>query len=153
MTVQTPFYNAPPERLADLVGYHLQRSAAMDGHGVKAALTSCGLRRLHMNVLLGVVETPGTSSASLCRSLQMQRANIVSILGDLEKQALIFRTGAPDDNRIQRLFATPEGEAKARRMLGLVSAHEARMMYGLTPAEQTELRRMLALIWNKGANP
>lgn len=153
MTSESSDKDAMPDQLSDLVGYHLKRASAVDLHGANTALAETGLRTVPMSVLLGIVESPGTSSADICRSLQMQRANIVPILANLEARALISRAPDPDDNRIQRLFATAKGKIEAGRMLALAASHEARMLKRLTPAEQSELRRLLALIWSDSAEP
>lgn len=138
-----------PLQLRDLIGYHLKRASSWDLHGANAALEAAGLRTVSMSVLLTITERPGVSSAEICRILRMQRANIVSVLTELESRGLFLREADPDDNRIQRLFPTAKGREEAQRMLGLVGAHEDRMLAGLTPAERAELRRMLAIIWRE----
>ena len=60
-----------------------------------------------------------------------------------------LREADPEDNRVQRLFPTAKGREEAQRMLGLIRAHEDRMLAGLTLAERDELRRMLAIIWRE----
>lgn len=79
----------------------------------------------------------------------MQRANIVAVLAELESRGLFLREADPEDNRVQRLFPTAKGREEAQRMLGLIRAHEDRMLAGLTLAERDELRRMLAIIWRE----
>lgn len=147
MAKESPQQSDVPEKLSDLVGYHLKRASAVDLHGANAALAETGLRTVPMSVLLAVVENSGTSSADICRCLQMQRANIAPILANLEARDLIKRLPDPNDNRIQRLVATTKGCIEARRMLALAANHERFMLQRLTPAEQNELRRLLALIW------
>ena len=136
-----------PRALRDLIGYHLKRASAWDLHNANAALEAAGVRTVPMSVLLTITEKPGISSAEICRILRMQRANIVPVLAELEARGLFLREADPDDNRIQRLFPTAKGREEAQRMLGLISAHEERMLAGLTMAERDELRRMLAIIW------
>jgi len=43
-----------------------------------------------MSVLSVMIENPGITSAEICRMLGMQRANIVSILAELEARGLFF---------------------------------------------------------------
>ena len=138
-----------PRQLRDLVGYHLKRASAWDLHGANAALEAVGLRTVSFSVLLTMVEQPGISAAELGRVLRMQRANIVPILAELEARGLFLRETDPDDNRIQRLFPTARGRDEAGHMLGLIAAHEDRMLARLTPAERDDLRRMLAVIWRE----
>ena len=138
-----------PLQLRDLIGYHLKRASAWDLHGANAALEAAGLRTVSMSVLLTLTERPGVSAAEICRSLRMQRANIVAVLAELESRGLFLREADPEDNRVQRLFPTAKGREEAQRMLGLIRAHEDRMLAGLTLAERDELRRMLAIIWRE----
>ncbi|WP_323033360.1 MarR family winged helix-turn-helix transcriptional regulator [Paracoccus sp. (in: a-proteobacteria)] len=138
-----------PLRLHDLIGYHLKRASARDLHGANTALEATGMRTVSMSVLLTITERPGVSSAEICRILRMQRANIVSVLAELESRGLFLREADPDDNRIQRLFPTAKGREEAQRMLGLIRAHEEKMLAGLTLAERGELHRMLAIIWRE----
>lgn len=136
-----------PLRLRDLMGYHLKRASAFDLHGANAALEAAGVRTVTMSVLLTIAEQPGVSSAEICRALRMQRANIVPILSELESRGLFLRETDPSDNRIQRLFPTTKGREEAQCMLGLIAAHEDRMLAALSLTERAELRRLLALIW------
>ncbi|ARC38276.1 MarR family transcriptional regulator [Paracoccus yeei] len=138
-----------PLHLRDLIGYHLKRASAWDLHGANAALEAAGLRTVSMSVLLTITERPGVSAAEICRSLRMQRANIVAVLAELESRGLFLREADPEDNRVQRLFPTAKGREEAQRMLGLIRAHEDQMLAGLTLAERDELRRMLAIIWRE----
>lgn len=140
-----------PLRLYDLVGYHLRRASVFDLQGAVAALEPEGLRTVPMSVLMTIVEEPGISAAQICRTLGMQRANIAPILADLEKRGLFLREADPTDSRIQRLFPTQTGTAEARNAVERVSRHEQKMLSRLTPAEQQDLRRLLALIWQEDA--
>lgn len=140
-----------PQRLSDLVGYHLRRASVFDLQGAVAALDPAGLRTVPMSVLMTIVEEPGISSAQICRVLGMQRANIVSVLAELDKRGLFLRETDPSDNRIQRLFPTGAGKKEAARALALISEHEERMLAQLTLDEQHELRRLLQKIWDTDA--
>ncbi|WP_337269991.1 MarR family winged helix-turn-helix transcriptional regulator [Oryzifoliimicrobium ureilyticus] len=136
-------------RLEDLVGYHLRRASIFDLQGAAAALAPANTRPVPMSVLLSIVETPGISSAEICRTLGMQRANIVPILAELEERGLFLREADKTDQRIQRLFATRRGEGEAMEWLALVSDHERIMLRRLSATEQAELRRLLAKIWQE----
>lgn len=135
------------ERLEDLVGYHLRRASVFDLQGAVAALEAANTRPVPLSVLLSIVETPGITAAEICRSLGMQRANIVSILAELEERGLFLREADLADQRVQRLFPTRRGEEEASNGLVRIMAHERAMLQRLTASEQTELRRLLAKIW------
>jgi len=141
--------NAAAKRLQDLVGYHLRRASVFDLQGALSALESTGLRTVSMSVLLTIVEEPSISAAEICRTLGIQRANIVSILADLDKRELAQREDDPSDNRIQRLFPTRRGKAEAARALALITEHENKMLSRLSASERDELRRLLAKVWQQ----
>lgn len=136
-------------RLDELLGYHLRRASVFDLQGAVSALERANTRPVPMSVLLSIIETPGISSAEICRALGMQRANIVPILAELEERGLFLREVDESDQRIQRLFPTRRGETAAAEWLALVSEHERSMLRRLTVEEQTELRRLLAKIWQE----
>jgi DNA-binding MarR family transcriptional regulator len=135
------------EALGELVGYHLRRASVYDMNGAVAALEPEGARPITMSVLLSIVENPGRTSADICRTLAIKRANIVALLQVLEAKGLFRRADDPADQRIQRLYPTPEGIETARHWLGLVQAHEARILQRLSQKERRELRRLLQLVW------
>lgn len=138
-----------PRGLDGLVGYHLKRASAFDLQGALAALEPSGLRTVPFSVLATICEHPGISAADICRTLGMQRANIVAILADLDSRGLFLRDPDPDDNRIQRLFPTRKGAEEAARLMALIAEHEERMLAGLSQAERRDLRRLLARIWQE----
>lgn len=136
-------------RLEDLIGYDLRRASVFDLQGAAAALEPANTRTVPMSVLLSIVEAPGISSAEICRALGMQRANIVSILAELEERGFFLRETDAADQRIQRLFPSRRGKEEAARWLGLITKHERNMLCRLSLDEQMELRRLLAKIWQE----
>ncbi|WP_338323046.1 MarR family winged helix-turn-helix transcriptional regulator [Falsirhodobacter deserti] len=135
--------------LGNMVGYHLRRASVQDMAGAVAVLRPAGARPITVSVLLCIVETPGITSAQICRVLGMQRANIVQFLADLEARNLFIREADPQDQRVHRLFATKEGEEAARDWLDRLRLHEDRMLRNLSADERAELRRLLELVWSE----
>lgn len=136
-----------PRRLDDFIGYHLRRASVLDMNGAAKALEATGLRVIHMSVLLTIAESPAISSAEICRILGMQRANIVGVLGDLEKLGLVDRTPDSFDNRVQRLTLSAKGEAMAAQTLAAMQAHEEELLARLSRDQRSQLRQLLAVIW------
>ncbi|SIQ88217.1 DNA-binding transcriptional regulator, MarR family [Rhizobium sp. RU35A] len=135
------------QTLSQLVGYHLRRASVYDMNGAVAALEAVDARPITMSVLVSIVEQPGRTSADICRILAIKRANIVGLLQALESRGLFTRRDDPADQRLQRLYPTPEGIEAARHWLSLVQAHEDRILARLSAGERAELRRLLALVW------
>ncbi|TSE13405.1 winged helix-turn-helix transcriptional regulator [Mesorhizobium intechi] len=136
-------------KLEHLIGYHLRRASLLDLQGVAAALETVNTRIVPMSVLAVMVEYPGTTSAQICRILGMQRANIVSILAELEARGLFFREVDSSDQRVQRLFPTQRGAEESSRWLNLLAEHERHMFGRLSDREQAELRRLLSKLWQE----
>ncbi|MGG7517712.1 MarR family winged helix-turn-helix transcriptional regulator [Allorhizobium undicola] len=140
-------------RLCDLIGYQLRRASVQDLQGAVAALEPANIRTVPLSVLQTIVETPGLSSADICRVLGMQRANIVSILADLEGRGFFVRETDPSDQRVQKLFPTRRGREEAARCMELIRTHEDRMLARFTPEERQQLRCLLAKLWEDESPP
>lgn len=136
-----------PRRLDDFIGYHLRRASVLDMNGAAKALEATGLRVIHMSVLLTIAESPAISSAEICRILGMQRANIVGVLGDLEKLGLVDRAPDSFDNRVQRLTLSAKGGTMAAQTLAAMQAHEEELLARLSREQRSQLRQLLAVIW------
>jgi len=136
-----------PRQLDDFIGYHLRRASVLDMNGAAKALEATGLRVIHMSVLLTIAESPAISSAEICRILGMQRANIVGVLGDLEKLGLVDRAPDSFDNRVQRLTLSAKGETMAAQTLAAMQAHEEELLARLSREQRSQLRQLLAVIW------
>ncbi|MFD1745507.1 MarR family winged helix-turn-helix transcriptional regulator [Rhizobium helianthi] len=134
-------------RLEDLIGYHLRRASIIDLQGASSVLDPLGTRLVPLSVLAKIIEHPGTTSAEICRMLGMQRANIVSILAELEGKSLVAREADPLDQRLQRLSATEAGMKAGQQWLSLLRQHEERVFARLSCAERDQLRDLLARIW------
>ncbi|MFK0166898.1 MarR family winged helix-turn-helix transcriptional regulator [Rhizobium sp. NPDC090279] len=146
--------NAPKDpmqahSLEHLAGYHLRRASVVDLQGATAALEGAGLRPVSLSVLCNIVEKPGVTAADICRVLGMQRANIVSVLADLEEKSLLLRETDESDQRIQRLYPTNLGGEMTARCLALLAEHEDRLLGRLDAGERSELRRLLSLVWQR----
>ncbi|MEI9404842.1 MarR family winged helix-turn-helix transcriptional regulator [Mesorhizobium argentiipisi] len=137
----------PARSLGDLVGYHLRRASVFDLQGSTAALEEAGLRPISMSVLCNIIERPGISAADICRVLGMQRANIVSVLADLEEKGFLLRDTDKSDQRIQRLYPTDGGREIATKCLALLAEHEEHLLRRLDASERVELLRLLSLVW------
>lgn len=133
--------------LADLVGYHLRRASIRDMQGMSAALESLSLRAVPLSVLLMIVENPGISAADICRAIGLKRANIVSILAELEQRGLFLREADPNDNRVQKLFPTRTGKELSAEALERLKDHEDHLLCALSGSERAELRRLLMKVW------
>src|SRR5262245_31711887 len=101
LVTRSPPTHRAEDELDGLVGYHLRRASFDAMARLTAALAEAGSRPVLFSVLSLIVEKPGITAAEICRQLAIQRANIVSILTELESLALFVREGNPEDQRVQ----------------------------------------------------
>src|SRR5690606_41763212 len=68
----------------------------------------------------GLIEhNPGIRQAALGKTLHIERANIVTLLAELEQRELVTRHTAAADRRSRILHLTPAGEELTRKLLRL----------------------------------
>lgn len=135
------------ERLEDLVGYHLRRVSLFDMNGFIEQFADDNLRPVPFSILCLIDEHPGCSAADIGRMLNLQRANLVHLLADLDEDNFIERRAEEGDKRKQSLFLTAHGAEKLSGWRRRVREHENHLLRRLTPAERTNLLRILSKIW------
>jgi MarR family transcriptional regulator for hemolysin len=96
-------------------------------------------------IVLNAISAEGIVSHRILAShAHVDGATITYHVDRLEKLGLVQREADPDDRRVKRLRLTPEGERLYARLWDEARAFEAKVMAGITDAEQARLRRTLA---------
>ncbi len=96
--------------LAQLPGYALRRAANAMMAELAGRLAAHDMRISEASVMLLVGERRDMTSSEIGRVLDIQRANMVPLLGRLEKAALIERL--PLDRKSQAIVLTAAGREK-----------------------------------------
>lgn len=135
------------ERLEDLVGYHLRRVSLIDMNSFINHFADDNLRPIPFSILCLIDENPGCSAADIGRMLNLQRANMVHLLAELDDDNLIERRVEEGDKRKQSLFLTAHGATRLAEWRRRVHQHESELLCRLTVAERATLLRLLAKIW------
>jgi DNA-binding MarR family transcriptional regulator len=73
----------------------------------------------------------------------MTRGAVSKVLDKLESKALVTRTENPDDNRVQWLSLTRNGQRLVPKLASLADRNDAHFFDCLSPKEQAALRRLL----------
>jgi DNA-binding MarR family transcriptional regulator len=79
--------------------------------------------------------------SELASILGVEKAAITGLVDRIERRGLVQRTGVPGDRRACHVRLTPTGESKA------LAAHQDilralnRLVYGISPTEQRQLRQ------------
>ena len=109
-----------------------ERAAALDFTRPQA-----GLLRL-------ISREPGQSQQAVARRLGTPPSRLVALVDGLEQRGLIERRRNPGDRRNYALYLTDAGEGAMADLTRAAFDHELAISAPLTPAERTELSRLLA---------
>ena len=95
--------------------------------------------------ILAVIErNPGLSQSRVCAALGIKRANLVTVIDQLESSGLVRRDSSVKDRRSNHLHLTPVGLRALRSAQGDQALHEARLTRLLGPAGRRSLLKQLA---------
>jgi MarR family transcriptional regulator for hemolysin len=96
-------------------------------------------------IVLNAISAEGfVSHRILASHAHVDGATITYHVDRAEKLGLVQREVDPDDRRVKRLRLTPEGERRYAELGAVARTFEARVMDGITDAEQARVRRTLA---------
>jgi DNA-binding MarR family transcriptional regulator len=133
----------PPRRLEQLPSWLAGQVARNAARLVGEALAEDGARRQDFTVLTALAERGPMSQAELGRRLCIDRSDLHAILNQLETEALAARVRDEQDRRRNLVQITAAGEAALERLDARVEAAQDALLEPLSPAERTELRRLL----------
>jgi DNA-binding MarR family transcriptional regulator len=139
--------------LDQLVGYHLRRASGAFGAHFHLAMEGTGLRQVLFGILAIVSNSPGINQSAVGKLLGIKRANMVSLINELEAAGLIDRVEDPRDRRAMALTVTAAGSALLQEGLGRIRAHEATMLAGFTDREKKDLVELLRRIEARAPAP
>jgi len=129
--------------LDSVVGYNLRRAAARQRERFSSVFGPFDLRPVQLTALSLILHNEPIRQATLGNALEMKRANVVTLLDELQGRGLISRTPAPGDRRSYELRLTDEGRKFAKDMLSLHAKLEADLAQSLG---QTELKQLVRLL-------
>ena len=126
-------------------GYVLRRAANATAAELATRLAPTGLRQSDVSVLILICENPGVTASAIGRELDIQRANMVPLLGRLEDAGLIER--APIDRKSLGLHLTEGGRARLGEARKVVEAFEAELLARLPAEHRAHLLPALEALW------
>ncbi len=119
------------ETLDRFVGYHMKRAFNVVQADLQETLKPLDLRMLTYTALVLIADNPDLSQTQLATAMDIERANLVVIVDELESKELIVRDRVPSDRRVYALNITLKGRRRLKRATAAVVAHEARLFAGL----------------------
>jgi DNA-binding MarR family transcriptional regulator len=94
-------------------------------------------------VLSALSEEGIVSQKVLASHVHVEGATITHHLDRLERLGLVRRVVDPDDRRVRRIEATPEGVRLHEKLLADAQAFERAVLAGLSAADRRRLHRLL----------
>ena len=138
--------DATPARLAAKPSW-LINQASMHAHRLLSdGLATVGARGYHYRLLAALTEFGPASQAQLGRRTGMDRSDVVAALNDLAARGLVQRSPDLADRRRNVVSITPAGAAHLDRLEELLAGVQAELLAPLSPAERTELARLLTQV-------
>jgi DNA-binding MarR family transcriptional regulator len=134
-------------RLGGLLGYNLRRASAAMMTDFSAEFSGVALRPVQFAILTMIADNEGTSQTELCRELNVQKANMVPLVAELERRGLLTRKPATRDRRVHLLTLTAQAEREMPAWRALVTAHEERFFGPLSATERAQLLNLLSKLW------
>lgn len=104
------------------------------------------------SVLAIIAANPGLSQIAVADEVGLDKAMIVIVIDELERQGWARRERAADDRRRNLLFITPEGEKTLDRWFALARENERRVRETMSEAEFAQLSDLLDRIYNQCFN-
>ena len=117
--------------LDGLVGYRLRRAQLNVFKDFIASFEGLALRPALYGTLKVIRDNPGRRQSELADVLGIKRANIVTLLHELERRGLAERRKSPADRRSHALFVSDRGAATLGEAERVLAAHEARIAKAL----------------------
>ena len=136
----------PTAAPADDVGYQLKRLGAALRPVLDSALRRAGLRlsMAHVAALFELEEHSGATGAALARLAMVTAQAMNTVLHRLEQEGCVARTVQPHNRRADCWSLTVAGRAQLARARSAGQPVFRRMLAPLAPAEQAQLRGLLA---------
>ncbi len=106
-------------------------------------MDSIGMHRAQAIVLCTVCASEGLTQSEIAASLSVQGATITPILKKMEEAHFITRHRDPTDNRLVRVYATPEGHTKEKEINARFREFEQVLFRNISADHRTLLRELL----------
>jgi MarR family transcriptional regulator, lower aerobic nicotinate degradation pathway regulator len=135
-----------PVSLSDQIGYLLSKAHLRVHTRANEVLEPLGLTVKHYGLLTLLVHEGSVSQGRLGEVMKIDRTTMVALIDDLERAGHVDRTRNPEDRRAYALAATAPGKRVQRKAATLMKQVYAETLSPLSPAERSDLQRMLRAI-------
>ncbi len=129
--------------LDDLMGYNLRRAHGVQKQRFAAVFGPLGIRPVTLTALGTIYDNPGITQADLGKKLNIKRANMVPVMGELEDRGLISRRPSDNDRRAHLVSLTSAGTKLTLKLLGMHRRLEDDLARALGLRERDQLLQLL----------
>lgn len=129
--------------LESFVGYNLRRAAAKQRERFQSVFAPYDIRPTQLTALAVIRYNMPLKQAALGKALEIKRANVVTLLDELEGRGLVTRTPADQNRRSHMLRLTPAGKDLTDRLLALHAKLERDLAESLGRKELVTLVQLL----------
>lgn len=137
--------SAMKDPLKSLPGYSLRRAANAMVAELSARLAAIDLRHTEASVLILVGANSDLTASALGRMLDIQRANMVPLLGRLEGAGLLYKE--PLDGKSHALLLTNDGKAKLAEAMAIITEFESELLARVPAEHRDHLQPALDALW------
>ncbi len=131
--------------LLSLPGYSMRRAANAMLAELSARLSAIDLRHTDASVLILINANHGLTASGLGRMLDIQRANMVPLLGRLEGAGLLFKE--PMDGKRHALLLTDAGQEKLKQAMAIITGFEGELLARVPEPHRDHLKPALDALW------
>jgi DNA-binding MarR family transcriptional regulator len=142
-----------PGILRALAGYNIRRAEVHMRQQFEREMGAKGLRPPEFSTLVLIAANPLATQAELAQALNIQRPNMVGLIGGLEQRGLVTRTVYEHDRRNHILELTPRGAAFLDEAKRVVLEMDRRVTACWTDREREQIIALLARLWDPGRGP
>ena len=126
-----------------LVGYNLRRAAARQRERFRNVFSSYDIRPVQLTALTIILHNDRLGQSMLGKAMDMQRANVVKLLDELQERGLIERKPLIGDRRAYEVHLTGKGKKLTLELLAVHEKLEADLAESLGCDELKELVKLL----------
>jgi DNA-binding MarR family transcriptional regulator len=125
--------------LPNLLGYNVRRAQIALWRDLARSLGEIKVRPAEFSMMVLVDSNPGIAQIELANQLDVDKATIVGLVDQLQRQKWAMRKQSTVDRRRQGIYLTALGQRELRRLEKTMIEHEARFTRLFSGEELTQL--------------
>ena len=134
--------------LEDYLPYQLFRIVNRLTLNLKNDLRPVKMTLSRWRTLSVLTASDGRSMGELAAYMVIEQPALSRIVDQMERDKLVVRRLASDDNRVVRVYLTEAGRMMFKQIRPLELRHYDRAIEGFEPAELEDLNKLLSRLWD-----